>query len=67
MRSQFISVFFAGMKHAHCDEVGDDSGEGGSDGEEEPAVSLPELTEARGLGEDIRDIGCAAADVCYDR
>jgi hypothetical protein len=27
------------MEHAHCDEVGDD-GEAGSDGEEEPVVSL---------------------------
>jgi hypothetical protein len=41
----------AGMEHAHCDEVGDDSREGGSDDEEEPAVSLPEFTEAGGLGE----------------
>jgi hypothetical protein len=36
----------AGMEHAHCDEVGDDSCESGSDGEEEPAVSLPEFTES---------------------
>jgi hypothetical protein len=55
------------MEHAHCDEVGDDSGESGSDGEEEPAVSLPEFTEARGLGEDIRDVGGAVGDVRYDR
>jgi hypothetical protein len=59
-------LFFAGMEHAHCDEVGDDSGEGGSDGEEQPAVSLPEFTEAGGLGEDIRDVGCAVCDVRYD-
>jgi hypothetical protein len=59
-------LFFAGMEHAHCDEVGDDSGEGGSDGEEQPAVSLPEFTEAGGLGEDIRDVGCAKGDVRYD-
>ena len=55
------------MEHAHCDEVCDDSGEGGSDGEEEPAVSLPEFAEAGGLGEDIRDVGCAVGDVRYDR
>jgi hypothetical protein len=57
----------AGMEHAHCDEVGDDSRECGSDGEEEPAVSLPEFTEAGGLGEDICDVGCAVSNVCYDR
>jgi len=55
------------MEHAHCHKVGDDSGEGGSDDEEEPAVSLPEFTEARGLGEDIRDVSCAVGDVRYDR
>ncbi len=33
----------AGMEHARCDEVGEDSREGGSDDEEEPAVSLPEF------------------------
>ena len=57
----------AGMEHAHCDEVGDDSREGGSDDEEEPAVSLPEFTEAGGLGEDICDVGCAVGNVRYDR
>ena len=55
------------MEHAHCDEVGDDGGESGSDGEQEPAVSLPEFTEAGGLGEDIHDIGCTVGDVRYDR
>ena len=54
------------MEHAHCDEVGDDSREGGSDDEEEPAVSLPEFTEAGGLGEDICDVGCAVGNVRYD-
>ena len=57
----------AGMEHAHCDEVGDDSREGGSEDEEEPAVSLPEFAEAGGLGEDICDVGCAVGNVCYDR
>ena len=56
-----------GMEHAHCDEVGDDSREGGSDNEEGPAVSLPEFTEAGGLGEDICDVGCAVGNVRYDR
>jgi hypothetical protein len=55
------------MEHADCDEVGDDSGESGSDGEQEPAVSLPEFTEAGGLGEDIHDVGCTVGDVRYDR
>jgi hypothetical protein len=55
------------MEHALCDEVCDYSGEGGSDGEQESAASLPEFTEARGLGEDVRDVGCAVSDVRYDR
>jgi hypothetical protein len=53
---QTSQLSFAGMEHAHGDKVGDDSGEGGSDDEEEPAVSLPEFTEAGGLCEDILEI-----------
>ena len=55
------------MEYAHGDEVSDDGGEGGSDGKEEPAISLPEFAEAGGLSEDIRDVGCAVGDVGYDR
>jgi len=55
------------MEHACRDEVGDDGGEGCSDGEEEPAVSLPEFTEAGGLSEDIRDVGGAVGYVRYHR
>ena len=60
-------LFLAGLEHPHGDEVGDDGGEGGSDGKEEPAVSLPEFTEAGGLSEDIRDVGGAVGYVRYDR
>jgi hypothetical protein len=64
---RFISIFLDRMEYTHCNEVGYDGGEGGSDRKEEPAISLPEFAEAGGLSEDIRDVGCAVGDVRYDR
>src|SRR6266481_1732382 len=55
------------MEHAYRDEVSDDGGEGGSDGKQEPAVSLPEFAEAGSLSEDICDVGGAVGYVGYHR
>jgi len=55
------------MEHAPRDEVGDDRGEGGSDGKQEPAVSLPQFAEAGSLSEDIGDVGGAVGYIGYDR
>jgi hypothetical protein len=57
----------AGMEHVNGDEACNGEGKSWPDSKQDPAASLPEFAEARGLGEDVHDVGGAVRHICDNR